>query len=358
MSRIFKRARQPGKGGGKLDNWYVEWRDEHGRKLSRSAGPSRRNAERMLALLLAEVEERRRLGLPRGADGSTPFAEFVEEYLELRRPALKSIRSVSNRLRAWSVEFGPHARLRDVTAHRVEAFRAKRVASGAAPATVNREVANLKTLLFCAMRWGRLAYHPLAQVRLLREENRRTRYLTRQEAEAFVAAARREHQARTGRASLATLIVLALNTGARRGDLLRLRWEHVDLQRRLLTFPKTKEGQLRRVPMNDVVFRELSRAPRRDERVFGAYPQREFRRAREAAGLGADVVFHSLRHTAITWMAEAGVDPRVIQQVVGHATLAMTERYTHLGEAATRHAVQQLEAGALLRAVAGGEEGA
>jgi len=79
--------------------------------------------------------------------------------------------------------------------------------------------------------------------------------------------------------------------------------------------------------------------------VFGEYRYREpFERARNSAGLGKDVVFHTLRHTYITRLVSAGVDIRTVQELAGHKTIAMTMRYAHLAPANKRRAVSLLDA--------------
>jgi integrase len=81
-----------------------------------------------------------------------------------------------------------------------------------------------------------------------------------------------------------------------------------------------------------------------DQLVFGNYRYREpFERARDAAGLDRDVVFHSLRHTYISRLVMAGVDLRTVQELAGHKTIQMTIRYAHLAPEHKRRAVERME---------------
>jgi integrase len=126
----------------------------------------------------------------------------------------------------------------------------------------------------------------------------------------------------------------------------------VDFQRRSVSVASgyTKNGDPRTNPMTERlerVLREWKIASKGDGRglVFGPYRYREpFERARNAAGLGKEVVFHTLRHTYISRLVSAGVDIRTVQELAGHRTIAMTMRYAHLAPANKRRAVSLLDA--------------
>jgi integrase len=90
--------------------------------------------------------------------------------------------------------------------------------------------------------------------------------------------------------------------------------------------------------------RDWKTARNGNELVFGEYRYREpFERARVAAKLGKDVVFHSLRHTYISRLVMAGVDIRTVQELAGHKTITITMRYAHLAPAQKRRAVESLD---------------
>jgi len=128
------------------------------------------------------------------------------------------------------------------------------------------------------------------------------------------------------------LVVLALATAMRQGELLALRWQHVDLANRVARLPQTKNGDSRTVPLSTTAVETLRQLPRCiSGEVFPlrkAALHRIFVRATERAGL-TDFRFHDLRHTAITRMA--GKLPNVIElsAVTGHRSLSMLKRYYH-----------------------------
>jgi integrase len=130
-------------------------------------------------------------------------------------------------------------------------------------------------------------------------------------------------------------LALAAFTGMRRGELLALRWMDVDLANRRLYLHETKNGSLRVLPLNELTFGLLSLLPRTapadavlagvDGQKLSVYTRRLF----QSLGID-DASFHSLRHTAASWLVMAGVDLYAVGQVLGHRTPRMTQRYAHL----------------------------
>jgi integrase len=129
----------------------------------------------------------------------------------------------------------------------------------------------------------------------------------------------------------------ALITGARLGELLALSWGQCD--EGFLTFLETKNGRMRRVPISGTLEAILKRLPRVSADVFAsprsgkAYTptgvRHMFNRAVVRAGLGRDVTFHTLRHTALSRMIAAGLDDDTVMAISGHSSTRMLARYTH-----------------------------
>ncbi|MGH9762206.1 MAG: tyrosine-type recombinase/integrase [Blastocatellia bacterium] len=215
------------------------------------------------------------------------------------------------------------------------------------PASVNRELACLSRIFSMAVIDGHVSHNPCLQVKKLRENNKRDRYLTEVEEAALLA------QFTGRRAYLRPIVEFALQTGARRGELLNLRRGDVNLSQRVVWFRNTKNGKDRAVPLNE-------KAARLVEEQFGNFPDSEyvfpsartgkriaelkkgFRAACDAAGLG-DFHFHDLRHSFATRLAERGIDPATISNLLGHADLRMTARYAHATNRSLRAAVEAAE---------------
>jgi integrase len=208
-------------------------------------------------------------------------------------------------------------------------------------ATCNRYLASLKAAYSLAMKNEKVERNPVKDVRLQKENNKRVRWLTiEEEARLFVALPIQWHP----------LVLVALHTGLRRGELLGLRWEDVNFQQRFITARKTKAGDTRQVPMNDVALEALIKIPRRldNEYVFPGIKSfhlinlpRGWKRYVKNAQL-EDFRWHDLRHTFASRLVMAGVDLYTVKKLLGHHDLTMTERYAHLAPHYLKRAVDNL----------------
>jgi integrase len=194
------------------------------------------------------------------------------------------------------------------------------------PATVTKEISVLKHCLKLAVEWGELNQNPAAGARLPQLQPGRTRYLTPGELKAAL-----ESAPDWMRAPMA----FAACTGVRRGEMLSLRWMDVDAKNKRLYLRETKNGALRILPLSAAALQVLGSLPsgKAGDPVFAGvgaanlsvYTKRVFKR------LGiTDASFHTLRHTAASWLVQQGVDLYAVGQLLGHRTPRMTQRYAHL----------------------------
>lgn len=212
------------------------------------------------------------------------------------------------------------------------------------PASVNRELAVLSRIFSMAIDNGLVENNPCKRVKRFRMDNLRNRYLSVEEETKLLNSC-------TGlRAHLRDLIMFAIYTGMRKGEILNLKWSQVDFERRMVLVTQTKSGKDRSIPMSDEIFQILFSRKKTAAWVF-THPyhpsQRltEFKRAWQAACLQAgvfDLRFHDLRHTAATRMAEAGTDAFTIAAILGHSTIQMSARYTHATDRGKRQALESL----------------
>ncbi len=215
------------------------------------------------------------------------------------------------------------------------------------PATANRYLTVLKHVLSIARReWEWVVDNPATRVRARKEPRGRLRYLSEQERRRLLAACRASDEPR-----LYALVVVALGTGARQGELLSLRWSDVDLDRCRATLEHTKNGERRVLPLEGPVLDILrERKARREDgidEVFGSqrglatFPRNAWEEAIKAAGV-ADFHFHDIRHTFASYMAMSGATLAELAEALGHKTLAMVKRYAHLSEAHTSGVVKRM----------------
>src|SRR5262249_2858245 len=150
---------------------------------------------------------------------------------------------------------------------------------------------------------------------------------------------------------LRPLVVLAINTGMRRGELLNLIWEKVDFSRNVIYVTNTKSGKDRVVPMNQLVRQELLRMSGQPDSEFVFVSKRtglnltEIKKGFNAACLEAEIKnfrFHDLRHTAGTRLADSGADAFTIKEILGHSSIQTSARYVHATHEGKRRAVEAL----------------
>lgn len=209
--------------------------------------------------------------------------------------------------------------------------------------TINRDLEALRHILFWAADEGFLLANPLARMRLV-PERRKPRAVLALEGEALLLAAAAPH--------LRSIIIAALDSGMRRGELLQERWEHIDWGRKLLsvTRSKTAGGEGREIPLTDRLT-SLLLASRRDEGLvftFEGNPIHQVKTAWKAAIRRAGIRycrFHDLRHTFNTRLMEAGVMQEIRKALMGHSSGEdVNSIYTHVELPAKREAIRKLEA--------------
>jgi len=194
---------------------------------------------------------------------------------------------------------------------------------------------------------------PIKHVKMPQADNKRLRFLSHDEAEKLLQEIRKRSQ------DLYEISLISLKTGARAGEILALKWGDVNLQRGTLTLWDTKNTKTRIVFMTKDV-KKMFRVKETGEPEDLVFPRRDgskrttisnsFSRAVDAVGLNSNVVdnrmkvvFHTLRHTYASWLVESGESLYTVKELMGHSTLAMTERYSHIGNNTLQNAVRKLE---------------
>ncbi len=322
--------------------WWILYYDDAGRRHREKIGPKqlavdtyrKRKTEIREARFFPERIRRR----------DVLVENAISDYLDREKGQLRSFPNYERAGRYFSDAFKGKT-LSQIVAGDVERYRAKRQREGMAPASINRELAFLKRVFNVAIRDGLTESNPVRGVRFERENNQRVRFLTDDEEARLDQVLDADHR---------PLVVVALHTGLRQAEQFHLRWQHVDFATGILTVPRSKHGEARRVPMNDLV-REVLRNLR--SRLKGPYVfpsatgespldarnlmRRVFLPALKRAGIEG-FRWHDLRHTFASRLVMAGVDLRTVQELLGHKTQAMTLRYAHLSPAHQLDAVQRL----------------
>lgn len=322
----------------------------------------------------AKARVRAELRQQRGSTRRQTWAGFLAEYEKLATPDMKSAGETLRRLRLIAAWFGPtdKTRIDSLTTFEVERWRASRRKDGASPSTINRDLDVLRAALNWAIHMKLLAgdnpAHGLKRVRA--DQTATVRYLSDAEEKRLRAAltARdtrrradrdRANRWRTARGydllpTLATytdhltpFVVLAINTGARRGELFNLCWRDVDLPQRTMTVQGggTKNRQTRVIPLNAEAVKVLKTwaGPTRPAGDAYVFPGDENGRLvdiktawsslTKAAKLPA-FRLHDCRHHFASRLVQQGVDLAIVRELMGHSNIKITLRYASL---APRH---------------------
>lgn len=218
---------------------------------------------------------------------------------------------------------------------------------GRKPATVNRIIAAIKHSFTKAYEWELISEETLKKiqrVKPLKGEIQRLRFLSIDECQNLIKAAEPH---------LKPIIITALNTGMRKSEILNLTWNQVDFKHGFIYLERTKNNERREIPLNDTMkalLRELFKNRRLDTDYVFINPatgrrltdvKRSFRTACRKAGI-QDFHFHDLRHTFASHLVMNGVDLKTVQELLGHKTIKMTLKYSHLSKAHKEKAVNKL----------------
>jgi integrase len=283
-------------------------------------------------------------------------AEAIDRYIENTLPMSgnRDSEKTKKQLLWWKSKIGGH-RLSALSAAVISEWRDKlatdkKHGGPRAPGTVNRYLAALSTVLNIVVKeWRWLERSPMSGISRLREPSGRVRYLSDDERAALLKACQESENS-----ILYPLVVVAIATGARRGELVGLCWENVDFERSRMTFHETKNGERRTIPIVGhalVVLKRLSKVRKINtdlvfpDRLGNEHTLRvAFYKAMDAAEL-TDFRFHDLRHTAASYLAMNGATTAEIAEILGHKTLQMVKRYSHLTEQHTSKVLERMNEG-------------
>lgn len=268
---------------------------------------------------------------------SVCFGDFVNKhYVPHIRLKKRSWELDQRILRIHILPYFAHFRMDKVRRTDVMTWQSGLRNKGLAAGTCNRIFVLLKTVFNCAIRWGYLLSekNPCRDVSPFADTSLKERYLTSEEARQIVGALHTSHHQQSSQA-----ILLLLYTGARKSEILSARWEHVDLERCLLTVPLSKSGKTRHIPLSDDAVK-IFRGIQRCEHEAWVFPgsghtghlQSVFRHwdsLRKRLGL-SDVRLHDLRHSFASFLVNAGCSLYEVQRCLGHYDPKVTMRYAHL----------------------------
>lgn len=324
----------------KNGSWWIDYYLADGRRKREKIGPSKDQAGTVLNKRRVQVAEGKFLDVKR--EKKHRFSEATIRFLEYSKSNKESYRRDEGMVRRHLLPAFGRKHLDTITTWDIEKFKAKRK-NEVKPASVNREIACLKTIFNKAILWGMTKDNPVRGIKTLHENNERVRYLERDEIPKLLAECA-EH--------LRPIVITALNTGMRQGEIFRLEWDVIDFQRGQIHVRKTKNGESRVLEMNSPLsstLRQIRRRPQYPQVFLGrtGKPVKDCRTAFENAVRRAgitDFTFHDLRHTFASHHVMNGTDLLTLKELLGHKNLQMTMRYAHLSQQHKKKAVEAVGA--------------
>ena len=324
--------------------WWIRYAGPDG-KVRRESSHSHlfKAAQALLIFRKKDVQEGKE-PIPMKRIGNHSLRELAEHYSKWAERQ-RSYGSKKYFIQVLVNEFG-NCPLRRFTTRLVEEFQTKTIMEGKAKATANRYLACIKHMFHKAVEWDMVeeeAHKRIQRVKFLPENNKRLRFLSKEESQALIDACGPH---------LRPIVVTALNTGMRKEEILSLEWDkHVDLKHGFILLDVTKNGDRREIPINQTLRQTLQRIVRRLDSpyVFTDIEgnrfkdvKRSFHSALRKAGI-KDFRFHDLRHSFASQLVMAGVDLATVKELLGHRTLEMTLRYAHLAPGHKVNAVGLLD---------------
>lgn len=313
--------------------------------------PTRREATRWAQSTEAAIRERRYQ--PESEADRNTVGDLIDRYIEVKVAKLARAEESTRILEWWCNELGEDTRLSKVTPAVIAEARdrlargkgrsGKKLSSG----SVLRYLTIISGAFTAAAReWFLIEDNPCRRVVRPAPPRGRVRFLDKDERERLLAACKDSQEER-----LYPLVMMALCTGARRGELLNLRWKDVDLDRGVAILQHTKNGDRRALAITgpaEQVLRDWYRQRRLDSdlifpsmRGTASFPQKQWTNVMDAADI-EDFRFHDIRHTFASYLAMSGATLAELAEAMGHKTLAMVKRYAHMTQGHTASVVARM----------------
>jgi len=327
--------------------WWMSYTFQ-GKQIRRSAETeNRKSAQRFLDKVKGEIAERKWFEKLPGEDRT--FKEMMEKYMTEHSARNKATMSHirDKNLRDHLVETFGDLTLAEITPSLFSEYKTKRRDEGAAPQTINNEISLMSHAFNLAIKeWEWVKENPVKKVSKEKVNNLIERWLTLEEEKKLLASSPRWLQ---------EIILFAVNTGLRQGEILDLRWSEVDPARKTITILEQKNQGKDTLPLNESalgVLEERSKDhhgeteyvfhTRKCTRISPPNLRKSFLSATEKSGV-KNLRFHDLRHTFATRLIQAGVDIYTVQELGRWKNISMVMRYAHHYPESLRSGVEVLD---------------
>lgn len=363
--------------------WYLHYRIDGKRKKYRIGRDLTVAQAREIAKIKSgEVAngsdiQAQRNDLRKQANAHTLKTFLEQPYSEWRHANRKRANETVDRLKTQFYDQFENTKLEEITVWNVEKWKTARLKTGIKPTTINRDIAELKSLLSKAVEWDVISEHPIKRVKPAKiDRNPIVRYLSTDEEkrlrdnllirDKLIKSKRRSaNQWRKERGytpypslfnqtypdHLTPMVLLSINTGLRRGEIFHLNWESINFNTKTLTVNggKAKAGQTRHIPLNDEAILTLTKWGNKNNGLV--FPNKDgdpldnIKKSWGSLLKDAKITkfrWHDLRHHFASSLVMVGVDLNTVRELLGHADIRTTLRYAHLAPEHKAEAVNLL----------------
>lgn len=326
------------------DRWYVDYH-AGGKRIREVVKNAQNRAQAVMHLQEKVTEAFNQVHCSHKERKPITFTELGDVYLQnYAKVNKKSWKEDMYRIEANLKPFFGGMNLDEITPLLIENYRAERLKTRVTKSTVNRETTIMKRMFNLAIDWNLTDENPVAKVRLFSEKDTMKERILTEEEEVRLLAASSDY--------LKSILIVALNTGMRRGEILNLRWSQVDLNKRFIKAENTKSGKNRIIPINDYLHPKLMKLNELNGKSEYVFPnpktgrpftevKKSFKNACRKVGID-DLRFHDLRHSFASRLVESGADLITVRDLLGHFSVRVTQRYVHSNQKQKKEAVQLL----------------
>ena len=345
----------------KNGKWYYSFMLNGERKHGLCPGASEKKvAEQFENAIKFRLAQQQNGVMPR-EEKNVPLSKLISLYENYAKNNKLSYKSDTYTLKIITTFFGANMIVQKITPRKIEDFKEwLKSTRNVKNSTINHYLVLLSKMFNVGIDNALIRNNPLQKVSKLRENNHKIRYLTTAEEKRLFLEIEREYEVvgreRTRKTiypyiHLKNIIICALQTAMRKAEILNLKWSNIDFDYEYIELLETKSGKSRKIPISRKlmkIFKELY-AISTSEYVF-VNPDTncnyvDIKKAFKTVLNNANIknfVFHDFRHTAATRMLEKGASIRTVQDILGHSSVSVTERYTHTNAQNKKSAIELL----------------